>query len=133
MLITRESEYAVRMIRALADNEIRTVRAICDEENIPHKFAYKILKKMEYADIVKAFYGVNGGYRLSKDISQISMFEILTINPNNLHFNKCSCSSCSEYTSECAVNKEFKLLKSTITSALYERTMDKVILLECDA
>jgi len=129
MLITRESEYAMRMIRALADNEIKTVRTICDKENIPHKFAYKILKKMERNNIVEAFHGANGGYKLNKKISEISMLDILAINPNNLHFSKCSCTSCAEHTSECGMNKEFKLLKSTITSALHERTMDKVIML----
>ena len=129
MLITRESEYAMRMIRALADNEIKNVRTVCDEENIPHKWAYKILKKMQRANIVESFHGVKGGYRLNKEVSQISMLDILAINPNNLHFSKCSCSSCSKNMNRCAVDKELVLLKSTISSALYERTMDKVILL----
>jgi len=128
MLITRESEYAMRMVRALADNEIKTVRTICDDENIPYKFAYKILKKMEHRNIVEAFYGTKGGYRLNKEVSEISMLDILAINPNNLHFSKCSCADCAKHTSECGVNKEFNLLKSTITSALYKRTMDKVIM-----
>ena len=111
MLITRESEYAMRMVRALVDNEIKTVRTICDEENIPHKFAYKILKKMEHAGIVKAFHGVTGGYQLDREISQISMFDIVAINPNNLNFSKCSCSGCFGRTDECTVNKELHLLR----------------------
>ena len=127
MLITRESEYAVRMIRALADNEIKAVRTICDNENIPYKFAYKILKKMERCKMVEVFYGAKGGYRLNKEVSEISMFDILAMNPNNLQLSKCSCADCAKHTSECSVNKEFNLLKNTITSALHERTLDKVI------
>jgi len=115
------------MIRALADNEIKAVRTICDNENIPYKFAYKILKKMERCKMVEVFYGAKGGYRLNKEVSEISMFDILAMNPNNLQLSKCSCADCAKHTSECSVNKEFNLLKNTITSALHERTLDKVI------
>ena len=129
MLITRETEYAIRMIRALANNEIMAVKTICENENIPYKFAYKILKKMERHKMVKAFQGARGGYRLNKEVSEISLFDILEMNPKNLQLaNECSCADCAKYTSECGVNKEFTLLKDTITLKLRKRTMDKVIM-----
>jgi len=131
MIITRESEYAIRMVRALADNEIKNVRIICDLENIPHKFAYKILKKMENIGIVEAFQGVKGGYRLDKDISQITMLDILRISKNTLHFSEGihRSSDCSHHkqSDECSIRKEFKRVDDVIRTALSERTMDKVI------
>ena len=120
MLITREIEYAIRMIRALTDNEIKSVGKICDDEGIPTKWAYKILKKMERANLVKAFYGTKGGYQLNKKISQITMLDIVTINKNALRFG-------NEQSNKCVINKEFERLKDVIKSDLRERTMDKVI------
>jgi len=124
MFITRESEYAMRMVRSLADYEIKSVREICDAERIPHKWAYKILKKMEKAKIVKVFYGVYGGYQLDKDTSQISMLDILNMNENTLRMNE---STRELHTGKCAISEEFISLMNVIKSELQERTMDKIV------
>ena len=44
MLITRECDYAVRVIRALTGEERLSVNDICEREAITAPFAYKILK-----------------------------------------------------------------------------------------
>lgn len=43
MLITRRSDYAMRIFRALQDEKVHNVREICTKEDIPKAFAYKIL------------------------------------------------------------------------------------------
>jgi len=130
MLITRESEYAIRMVRALADNEVKSVGRISDDERIPPKWAYKILKKMERAKLVKSFYGVNGGYQLDKEISKITMLDILTINENSLRFSECahgpSCSHATHSLDECAITQEFKGLQNAVKWLLSERTMAEI-------
>ena len=47
MIMTRETDYAVRILRALSCGERMTVRQVCDLELVPVQFAYKILKKLE--------------------------------------------------------------------------------------
>ena len=42
MFITRESDYAVRVIRALAGEQRLSVSEICERESITAPFAYKI-------------------------------------------------------------------------------------------
>ena len=49
MLITRECDYAVRVIRALSGAERLSVGEICEREEITAPFAYKILKKLQKA------------------------------------------------------------------------------------
>ena len=44
MMITRESDYAIRIIRALKDGELLPLEQICQRELVPKQFAYKILK-----------------------------------------------------------------------------------------
>ena len=55
MMITRESDYAVRMICALKDGEQLTIEQICRKEQVPRQFAYKILKKLEKAGLVDVY------------------------------------------------------------------------------
>ena len=49
MLITRETDYALRILRALAPGSCLTVGEIAEKESLPHKFTYKIMKKLEKA------------------------------------------------------------------------------------
>ena len=61
MLITRETDYALRILRALAPGSCLTVGEIAEKESLPHKFTYKIMKKLEKAGIIRIIRGVNGG------------------------------------------------------------------------
>ena len=53
MLITRRSDYAMRIFRALQDEKVHNVREICTKEDIPKAFAYQILRELEQAGFVK--------------------------------------------------------------------------------
>lgn len=37
-MITNETDYAIRLIRALEDGQVHSVKVVCEEENIPLKF-----------------------------------------------------------------------------------------------
>lgn len=76
MFITRECDYAVRVIRALAGEERLSVTEICEREAITAPFAYKILKKLQKGKIVKGYRGVHGGYALNKGLDELSLFDI---------------------------------------------------------
>ena len=76
MYITRECDYAVRVIRALLDEERLSVGEICRKEEITAPFAYKILKKLQVAKLVKGYRGVHGGYALQKDLSEITLLDV---------------------------------------------------------
>ena len=83
MLITRECDYAVRVIRALNGEPRLSVNEICEREDITAPFAYKILKKLQKAELVVGFRGVHGGYVLNKQLSEISLLDIyLAIDPD---------------------------------------------------
>ena len=77
MLITREVDYAVRIVRDLNRGGRKKIDEICLNELIPRQFSYKILKKLEQAGIVKIFRGAGGGYCLEKSTHEISLFDIL--------------------------------------------------------
>ena len=61
MVITRETDYALRILRALLDGKLHTAGQIAQDELLPQAFAYKILKKLEKAGLVEVVRGTAGG------------------------------------------------------------------------
>ena len=83
MLITRECDYGVRIVRALANGEKMCVNQVCDQEGLTPAFVYKILKKLEKKEIVKSFRGSNGGYALKRSIEELTLLDIyLAVEPD---------------------------------------------------
>ena len=53
LLITKETDYALRILRSLADagNTKTPIKEICDKELLPQQFVYKIAKKLAKAEL----------------------------------------------------------------------------------
>ena len=66
MIISRELDYAVRIIRQLNKTKISNAAQIETAECMSRDFARKILGKLKKADIVSAERGTNGGYYLKE-------------------------------------------------------------------
>ena len=49
VLITRETDYALRVLRALSEGEQLTAGDISEQQMVPKPFAYKIIKKLSKA------------------------------------------------------------------------------------
>lgn len=77
MIMTRETDYAVRILRALSCGERLTVRQVCDSELVPVQFAYKILKKLASCGYVEIFRGQEGGCRLKADLNELSLYDLM--------------------------------------------------------
>ena len=60
MIITRETDYAIRILRSLADLQLKNIREISDEQLVPRQFAYKISKKLERAGFIEIIRGAHG-------------------------------------------------------------------------
>lgn len=77
MLITREADYAVRMIRALRNEQLMTIEDICLQELVPKQFAYKILKKLKKSGLVQIRRGAKGGCFLGRPAEGITLYDII--------------------------------------------------------
>ena len=131
MFLTKECDYAIRVVRELADLEMRPVKTICDHEHIPPPFAYKILKKLDRAGIVVSRRGATGGYQLAKTPESISLFDIVSAIDNHLFLNACLqdghiCSR-NEDGDSCNVHKELTKLQEVVVNALLGKNMSEVV------
>ena len=77
MLFTRESDYGIRVLRYLADGQIRQVAQICKAGDIPKQYCYKIMKKLEVANLVESKRGRDGGYRMVRPVDSFSLLDVI--------------------------------------------------------
>ena len=83
MKITREADYALRIIAMLADeNRQIEAKAIAEKNDIPYRFTLKILR-------IKSYRGVNGGYVLNKKPSEITLKDVIETIDGKIAINKC--------------------------------------------
>ena len=132
MLVTREIDYAVRIVRDLCRGGKKTLDEICMNELIPRQFSYKILKKLEQAGMVKIFRGAGGGYNLAKDIKDITLFDIVTsINSEPLlseclsHDNDCPLNG--KNGKACGVHTELGRVQELVFGHLKEKSLAELV------
>ncbi len=132
MLITRECYYAVRVIRALSGEERLSVNDICEREEITAPFAYKILKKLQKAKIVRGYRGVHGGYSLKKSVSEITLLDVyLAIDPG-MYIIECmnpkkKCCRDEKLDGGCEVHQELLRIQERLQDMLSERSLQEIL------
>lgn len=90
MKITREADYALRITTMIAaENKQMDAKSITEKNDIPYRFALKILHKLVQNGILKSFRGVNGGYVLNRSASEISMRDVIETIDGKIAINKC--------------------------------------------
>ena len=81
MKLTRASSYALHAVAYMAQqkNGDRPVAShkIAQERDIPERFLLKVLKPLVEAKVLVSVKGPNGGYRLARPASEISLLEIV--------------------------------------------------------
>lgn len=100
MLITKETDYALRILRALADGKRQTASELAANEQIPQQFAYKILKKLEKAGFLQITRGADGGCSLAANLNNITLYQLIRAMER-----EASVSACTEPGYECQWRK----------------------------
>lgn len=129
MLITRRSDYAMRIMRVLRDGKIHNVREICEEEEIPKAFAYKILRELELAEIVSSERGNQGGYYLKKPLNELTMYDIVNITEGDVAILHCMRMECNRNPADmpCKVHKEVARIQEVLMAELQHKTLDEIM------
>jgi len=80
MRITSESDYALRIITALARHtEVVDAKTLSDETSVTLRFALKILHKLVTEGIVDSYKGVKGGYLLKLKPQEITLLRVIEL------------------------------------------------------
>jgi len=131
MLLTKECDYGIRIIRALACGMKKNVEAICQAEQIPVQYSYKILNKLEKAGFLQSLRGRAGGYRLIKSIHDFTLYDVIVAVDSNLFLTECLRidKNCPRNTDEspCAVHQEYTSIQEVLIKSLRRKSVHDVM------
>ena len=132
MFITRECDYAVRVIRALQGESRLSVPEICEKEAITAPFAYKILKKLQKAKIVKGYRGVHGGYSLDRGADELTLYDVYEAIDPGMVIIECldpryDCARDGQDGIPCLVHRELADIQSQLVAMLKRKTLLQIL------
>lgn len=76
MLITREMDYALRILRALHREGQLSAAAVAQQEHMQKAITLKLLNRLLTAGIVESRRGVSGGYVLKRSCEDLSIYDV---------------------------------------------------------
>ena len=123
MLVTRETDYAIRTLRSLSHGGKKTLAEICKEEFVPQQFGYKILKKLSRAGYVTIKRGKEGGYIIADDFGKRTLYELTAVMENPTDISPCvnpdyRCEAHKNKGESCSVNRKLSTLQRVLDSEL---------------
>lgn len=132
MYITRECDYAVRVIRALEGEKRLSVPDICEKEAITAPFAYKILKKLQKARIVRGYRGVHGGYSLNRDLDKLTLYDLYSAIDSDMFIIEClnpdyECVRNNKEGYPCLVHKELLYIQEELEKLLKCKSLKQIL------
>ncbi len=131
MLITRECDYAIRIIRALSSGDIMNVPTICVKESLTSAITYKMARKLEKAGLIKSYRGSAGGYALNCDLERTTLYDILTVIDSKMLLIECMQSgydcSVNQPKHPCLAHREFLRIQMNLNKELKECSLAKLL------
>ena len=117
MRITLESDYALRILSALATHEERVdAKTLSVETSVTIQFTLKILHKLVGCDLVKSYKGVKGGYALNRPADEITLKQVIEYIDGPIAIVRCL-----ESAESCSLNQEK-------TACIYHHIFDTISL-----
>ncbi len=119
----------MRICRVLHDGKVHNVREICQAEEIPKAFAYKILRELEMAGLVKSERGNQGGYYLNRPLSELTLYDVVKITEDDLAILHCMKEDCSRNPDSmpCKVHQEIERIQKILIDELKKKTIEEIL------
>jgi Rrf2 family iron-sulfur cluster assembly transcriptional regulator len=128
MKITKEADYALRIVAMLAKSGKQIeAKVIAERNHIPYRFTLKILRKIVQAGYLKSFRGVGGGYALNKKPSEITLRHIIEVIDGDISLSGCLSGKDDCLHSDCMIKRSLAHVQQVITDELDSVTFEDII------
>ncbi len=126
MLVTRETDYAIRCVLYLAReaDRVASVTEIARSMHIPKSFLAKIVQRLVRSGLLESLRGAQGGLRLARDPSQLNLLEIMEAIQGPAGINMCAVNSkrC-RLSSSCGVHPIWVDIRKEVEERLKRETI----------
>ena len=90
--ISSKTIYAIAALQELdsiPDNEVLKIKEIAANASIPQNFLEQILLELKKQGILTSIKGAHGGYKLAKDLKDITLKDVLLILESDIFSDNC--------------------------------------------
>lgn len=112
MRLTRQTNYAIRLLMYCAANEGRLSRVpeVAAAYSVSELFLFKILQPLVEHRLVETVRGRNGGVRLARPAAEISLFDVVRVTEENFAMAECFENDATEcpLVDSCALNEALR-------------------------
>ena len=130
ILIIREVEYAVKILDELYREGTLSASELSRRQNIPSPFIYRVLKKMEAADILEIKRGPKGGYTLKVECSKLTLYDVIAAFENTFLVIECmkeeyDCTRNQDVS--CCLHREFARLQGLLSREFKRNDLESLL------
>lgn len=127
MLLTRQTEYALKIILELAVHpygEVISSKTISERQDIPEDFLKKTIHLLALGGLVSTQRGTQGGVRLAKGAAQINIADVLTAIEGPVAINPCLASGYNcPYQAECTISPVLRRAQQAFLAELRKESL----------
>ena len=94
--INKKTEYALMALKYFTDQAANqtpviliSAKELAEKTHTPFEVIARVLQALSSRGILKAEYGVSGGYQLVKNLEDISVYELMSVLENSTELAKC--------------------------------------------
>lgn len=138
MVVTREMDYAVRIIRVIYQKGALPASVIADWGQIPQSITHKILRKLLQAGIISSNRGAVGGYALVNSCDQLTLYDIFRAVDDRPFLNRCQksdypCEWEADANDSCGIRRELCRIQAALELELRRKSLSEVFADPLDA
>jgi Rrf2 family transcriptional regulator, nitric oxide-sensitive transcriptional repressor len=129
-MISQTAEYALRAIVFLADQggSPRTTAQIAEATQVPAGYLAKVMQALSRVRLVNSQRGLNGGFTLTRDASELTMFEVVSAVDPIRRFSECPLGLPSHGADLCPLHRKLdeaaRMLEEKFTSTSIASLID---------
>lgn len=131
MRLTRQTNYAIRILMYCAANEGRLSRIpeIAAAYTVSELFLFKILQPLVEHGLVQTVRGRNGGVKLGKPAAEINLFDVIRVTEESFAMAECFENDAAEcpLVDSCALNAALREALGAFFAVLERYTIEDLV------
>lgn len=129
-MLTRETDYAIRAVLALASGgRARSAAELARDTQVPYPFLRRVLGRLTAAGLAKSLRGRGGGVQLAQPAGRISLLDVArAMDPASVTLNQCLLAgdACTR-ARRCAVHAALGRVQRQLWRSLAAVTFDALV------
>lgn len=131
MRLTRQTNYAVRMLMYCAANEgqLSRIGDIAEAYSVSELFLFKILQPLTKSGLVVSVRGRNGGIRLGRAATDITLLDVVKVTEENFAMAECFENDATEcpLVDSCGLNTALRKALAAFFDVLSTYSIDDLV------